>query len=117
MNWFKVAQHNMIGKTPQYVKDYYSFSEEPDDPQEALITYKAETKVNFYKKSQKAKEEGVTEKDVDPKELEMGIKVELEHTDSKEEAKTIALDHLAEFSDYYTRLLKMEEEAKAEKEK
>lgn len=28
-----------IGKTPQYVKDYYSFSEEPDDPQEALITY------------------------------------------------------------------------------
>jgi len=28
-----------IGKTPKYVKDYYSFREEPDDPQEVLITY------------------------------------------------------------------------------
>lgn len=59
----------------------------------------------------KAKSENFTEKDADKKELEMGIKVEMEHTKNKAIAKRIALDHLAEFGDYYTRLLKMEKEA------
>lgn len=45
-------------------------------------------------------------------ELKMGIKVELEHTDSKIISKEIAKDHLAECSDYYTRLERMEEECK-----
>lgn len=56
----------------------------------------------------KAKKEKFTEKDADKKELEMGIKVEMEHTKNKAIAKRIALDHLAELPDYYTRLLKME---------
>ena len=56
----------------------------------------------------KAKKEKFTEKDADPKELKMGIKVEMEHTKNKTIAKRIALDHLAELPDYYTRLLKME---------
>jgi len=47
----------------------------------------------------------------DEKELSMGIKVEMEHTDSEAIARRIALDHLSEFSDYYTRLAKMESEA------
>jgi hypothetical protein len=59
----------------------------------------------------RAKEKGVTEKDVDPKELKMGIKVEMEHTTDPVLAKRIALDHLAELDDYYTRLDKMESEA------
>jgi tRNA nucleotidyltransferase (CCA-adding enzyme) len=46
--------------------------------------------------------------DVDPKELEMGIKVEMEHTDNKELAKEVALDHLSEMKDYYSKLEKME---------
>jgi len=50
-------------------------------------------------------------KDLDPKELEMGIKVEMEHTDDKSKAREIALDHLTEIPDYYTRLKKMEDEA------
>lgn len=41
-------------------------------------------------------------------ELAMGISVELEHTTSKQAAKEIALDHLLELPDYYTRLNKME---------
>jgi hypothetical protein len=49
----------------------------------------------------------------DPKELEMGIKVEMEHTNDPAIAKKIAKAHLAEISDYYTWLLKMEKEAKA----
>jgi hypothetical protein len=44
-------------------------------------------------------------------ELLMGIKVEQEHTTNKLKALEIAMDHLEEFPDYYTRLLKMEEEA------
>jgi len=52
-----------------------------------------------------------TEEDADPKELAMGVKVEMEHTTDAEIAKRIALDHLEEIEDYYTRLKKMEEEA------
>lgn len=55
---------------------------------------------------------GFTEKDADPKELKMGIKVEMEHTTDPLIAKRISLDHLSELSDYYTRLAKMEEEGK-----
>jgi hypothetical protein len=68
---------------------------------------------SFIKKG-RAVEKGFTEKDADPKELEMGIKVEYEHTDNKEISKRIALDHLAECKDYYTRLDKMEKECGVE---
>jgi hypothetical protein len=43
------------------------------------------------------------------RQLEMGINVEQEHTKNPQVAREIALDHLAEFPDYYTRLQKMEE--------
>ena len=46
--------------------------------------------------------------------IEKGIKVEKEHTDSEAEAKTIAMDHLVEIPDYYDRLLAMEKEATKE---
>lgn len=60
----------------------------------------------------RAEETGTTENDVDPKQLKMGIKVEMEHTTDPLISKEIALDHLAEHnnSDYYTRLAKMEKE-------
>lgn len=47
----------------------------------------------------------------DPDELEMGIKVEMEHTHDRLIAEKIAKDHLAEIKDYYTRLKKMEKDA------
>lgn len=40
----------------------------------------------------------------DPLEISVGIKVEMEHTNSIEAAREIALDHLVENRDYYTRL-------------
>lgn len=52
----------------------------------------------------------------DSAEIAQGMKVEKEHTDSKELAKQIAVDHLTEFPDYYTRLDKMESEAKKAKQ-
>lgn len=48
----------------------------------------------------------------DPKQLEMGTEVEFEHTSDRKVAEKIAKDHLLEFPDYYTRLKKMEAEAK-----
>lgn len=50
---------------------------------------------------------------VDMAELRMGIEVEQEHTGDLREAGKIAMDHLREFPDYYTRLTKMEARAKA----
>lgn len=52
-----------------------------------------------------AKKHGVSVDSI-KKQVEMGIKVELEHTRSKETAREIALDHLGEFPDYYTKLNK-----------
>ncbi len=50
------------------------------------------------------------EKTVDPKELKVGIEVEMEHTNSSSKAKHIALQHLVEDPKYYTKLksLKLE---------
>ncbi len=42
------------------------------------------------------------------KQLEMGMKVEMEHTDSKDKAKEIAMDHLWADPSYYTKLKKIE---------
>ena len=58
------------------------------------------------------KSKGFMSNDIDEKQLEEGIKVEMEHTNDRDIAKKIALDHLIEINDYYTRLVKMEEEAK-----
>lgn len=50
----------------------------------------------------------------DPEQIKKGLEVEKEHTDNPLVALEIATDHLEEFPDYYTRLDKMEKEAKAE---
>ena len=42
------------------------------------------------------------------RQLEMGVKIEMEHTDSLEKAKEIAMDHLWEDPSYYTKLKKVE---------
>lgn len=56
----------------------------------------------------------LNEKDVNKKELSMGIDIEMEHTTSRALAKTIALHHLEEIPDYYTKLKKMEKEGSVE---
>lgn len=40
--------------------------------------------------------------------IRKGIEIEYEHTDSREEAERIAMDHLTEIPDYYDKLEKME---------
>ncbi len=46
-----------------------------------------------------------------------GIKIEYEHTNDKEVAREISMDHLVEIPDYYDRLTDMEEEADTERPK
>jgi len=58
-----------------------------------------------------ADKEGITKEDVNPDELRIGLKIEMEHTDDPNQALEIALDHLAEIPDYYTRLVAMERDA------
>ena len=51
------------------------------------------------------------------RQLDMGVPIEHEHTRNKTLATDIALQHLDEFPDYYTRLKKMEASAKKEHKK
>lgn len=91
------------------------YNKEPSTDKDFSIVYSIYKKISeSYLEIQKpAKEE-----DVDPKELAMGIEVELEHTDDREEAKKIALQHLAEVPDYYSKLKKhVEEEQKCNRSK
>ncbi len=60
------------------------------------------------------KHQGLKDSKFDEKQLKQGINIEKEHTDNKQIAKEIAKDHLAEIPDYYTRLNKMENQAKRE---
>lgn len=71
---------------------------EPDDL-EGMIYGILSDIINFPK---------IKESEVAQKELKMGIKVEMEHTSFPAIAKRIALAHLEELPDYYTRLKKME---------
>lgn len=54
--------------------------------------------------------------DFDPKQLKLGIQIEMEHTKDRRLAREIAMDHLAEFPDYYLPwLVNMEKKAEAAK--
>lgn len=63
--------------------------------------------VPTYSPEQLAKRHGVSLTTIN-KQLHMGINVELEHTTDRSEAREIALDHLREMPDYYSRLADME---------
>lgn len=79
------------------------------DPHEVEeVVYQLVTEYCQFLVGGKSVEFDITEEDVDPEELKKGIKVEKEHTPNEETAKRIALDHLAEMDDYYTKLLAME---------
>ncbi len=52
--------------------------------------------------------------DFDPIQVLKGIQVEREHSNNIDEIIEVVLDHLQEFRDYYSRLEKMEQEAKKE---
>lgn len=75
------------------------------------VAYTLATQFTQFAQGGKSNAKHFTEKDADPKQLKMGIQVESEHTPNPDTAKRIALDHLAEIPDYYTRLKAMEKKA------
>jgi hypothetical protein len=96
------------------------FKEMVDNPEiEAPAVVQRETgPINYTKhfaRAGRSNEKGITEDAVDQNQLMMGIDVEFEHTTHRDIAKKIALDHLAEIPDYYTRLRNMEDEARMKK--
>lgn len=66
--------------------------------------------VNKINQAPVGKHNHIPDDEFDPKQLEMGIQIEFEHTDDFSIAKAITKDHLSECNEYYTRLLKMEKE-------
>lgn len=70
----------------------------------ALLTEKLQIKIG--------KHNDMPDSDFDPKELKMGEKIEMEHTDDPNIAKSISKDHLSECKIYYTLLNKMEQQCK-----
>jgi hypothetical protein len=78
-------------------------------PEVEDAVYELATKYVQFWSGGKSNAEGMTSDKADPKELEMGIEVESEHSDDLFTRKKIAMDHLAEYPDYYTRLKKVED--------
>lgn len=59
---------------------------------------------------QGARATGMRPQDFDPTQLMLGTRHELEHTSNRDMAQAIAMDHLAEFPQYYTALAQMEQQ-------
>ena len=98
---FKEQKSDMVNKThirfirslDEFIKE--SFIEENKDEKAIDLSYDIRPDSNY-----------------DSEQLKIGIKIEQEHTKNLDKARMIAKDHLDEIPDYYTRLVKMEEEAK-----
>ena len=83
------------------------------DPEEVEgRAYRLLTTYAQFRQGGRANEEGLKPEDVSPDQLRSGTEVEKEHTSDPATAQRIAMDHLAELPDYYTRLDKMEEGGK-----
>jgi len=83
--------------------------------------FKKDKKMNWYKKAKwtehlmGGRADGKKPSDFDPKSIEVGKKIEMEHTDDPDIAEEIATDHLEEHKFYYDKgvgLPNMEKELK-----
>lgn len=103
----KMTQHNFMRNIrmvlPQYITNVTSFKDSIKILKNKGILNECECDINNINLNEK-------NLDVDPKELQKGIEVEMEHTDDPVKAEQIALDHLAEDPQYYTKLATIEPE-------
>lgn len=125
---FYIKDIRVKGKTRDDKSDQYKV--ELKHLEEYLNTYPADPSNNKRKERIKelkqllnntkdasiGKHNDTPDSEFNAEELAMGIKIEMEHTDNEATAKGIAKDHLKEIPDYYTRLKKMEAEAKGSKD-
>lgn len=96
----------------KYAKFFRIFSIDTGSEHGDIDVWLKESKIIETDMTGKAAETGIMPADVDSEELRMGIEVEYEHTKDRDLAKKIALDHLAEFERYYSRLAQMELDSK-----
>ena len=89
---------------------------EKTSEEKPAVEKKAEEKIDFEKELMEAGESKGEKDKVNKEQLEMGKKVEKEHTTNPEIAEKITRDHLAEIPDYYTHLKEMEDNAKKNNE-
>ena len=120
-------QHYLKDSAKKINEDVFNFLKENPNPSDAQVHTFAEKKKydvhnlekEIYKLAYRfvsfmtsgfATEKGITETNVDSKQLKKGIKIEQEHTknNSIDLARKIALDHLAEIPNYYDLIEKME---------
>jgi hypothetical protein len=80
---------------------------DPDDIEEKIYSVLTDV-MNSGDKVKGGLADKKTNKKYDKKQIKMGIKVEMEHTDDPIIAREIAMDHLTEDPIYYTKLMKME---------
>lgn len=135
---FDIFKKDYIGETRQHTnkvvineaekednieeKIFDFFKKNPNPPDEKIHGLAEKLKVNPHKfeaaiykilssfmSNGRFNEKGKSEDSYPKDELEMGIKVESEHTNNPMMARRIALDHLAEFPTYYSALKKMED--------
>jgi len=111
VNW---DDGRILGVIPG-IDDYYLLppTEEQIKPDEFMGIFGESSDIKIESEKIKGgKSENMTPKDLSKKhkvdikdiekEINVGTKIEMEHTDSKKIAKEIAMDHIAEFPDYYT---------------
>lgn len=110
----RLAEHGFPPqKLLRYLSDHFSAGTPVKEVADNIIWFS--TDKGPRKESQKSSSKQMVE-ETDSEELKMGIKVEMEHTDDPAIAKRIALDHLAEFPNYYTALTDMEGQLKQQKD-
>ena len=106
---------NYFTTTPNLTdKDVHAFADKIGMPPDRLETIAYGLLQNLL---QVGKHKDIPDEEFDAEQLNIGVDIEKEHTDDPAIAKEIAKDHLAEIPNYYTRLKKMEEEAKSKVKK
>lgn len=100
------------GSIEKYLRALHANADEAIEPQETITEMKGGLSDGMTVKDI-AKKHGISLAKINHQ-IDLGKKVEKEHTDSSTIAKEIAMDHLVEIPDYYTRLAKMEKKATRE---
>jgi len=118
----KFKPKNQIPKKKKRPQSVVKLSEESEIPQEYWGNPEDEINEEDVEKEKEevgdmiagGKADKKKPQDFDKEQIKMGLKVEMEHTDDPMVAIEITMDHLTEFPDYYTRLDKMEKQAKGD---
>ena len=104
-------KHTTENELIEELSKYHGMSKE--EVNNKLIKILCEILLGINQQDLVGKHNNMFSDDFDKEELKKGIQIEYEHTNCHLIAAAITRDHLSEIPDYYTRLIKMEQEAKS----